>query len=95
MEAPAVPALWTGSCDPVAGKGVEPALEKLTRRTLLATVLAGCILTQAYRADLGRYQPLADQATDYFNKIQVNLSLTDWTSDPSTPPTARQTAPRG
>lgn len=48
----------------------------LARRTLLALAVAGCAATQAYRQELDRYQPLADQATDHFNKIRVSLTLT-------------------
>jgi len=51
-------------------------LDTLTRRSFLATALAGCASMQAYREELNQYQTLADRATDHFNKIRVSLTLT-------------------
>ena len=53
-----------------------PTLGEVTRRTLLVFALAGCASTQAYPEELDRNQPLANQATDHFNKTRVSLTLT-------------------
>jgi len=44
--------------------------------SLLALGVTGCAAAQAYRQELDRYQPLADQAADHFNKTRVSLTLT-------------------